>query len=165
MHSLLPELLDLSDLNPHLLERLADIVSRVPVQSLRWPKLEELLKENLRLLDETYPNNPDLQIRDEQFHVSRLEKLLVPKSVRELKVMTGRMIQKRHLSDVLLETHAWTGFMKAFTRLTTGRKVTEVDVREQVTLLACVIAEGCNIGLSDMALACPGLTYDQLEEV
>lgn len=75
------------------------------------------------------------------------------------------MLQRRHLSDLLLETQSWAGFLKAFTRLTSGRAITEADQAEQITLLACLIAEGCNLGLSDMAVACPGLSVDQLEEV
>jgi hypothetical protein len=45
-----------------------------------WPKLEALLKENLRVLNEDVPYNPKLEIRDGQFHVARLEKLAEPKS-------------------------------------------------------------------------------------
>ena len=63
------------------------------------------------------------------------------------------------------ETQGWTGFLKAFTRVTSGRSITEADTAEQITLLACLIAEGCNIGLSDMAVASAGLNFDQLEEI
>jgi hypothetical protein len=79
--------------------------------------------------------------------------------------MMRRMLQRRHLSDLLLETQGWTGFLKAFTRVTSGRPITEADTAEQITLLACLIAEGCNIGLSDMAVASAGLNFDQLEEI
>lgn len=75
------------------------------------------------------------------------------------------MLQRRHLSDLLLETQGWSGFLAAFTRVTSGRPITQADLSEQITLLACLIAEGCNIGLSDMAVACPGLDFDHLEEV
>jgi hypothetical protein len=37
-----------------------------------WPKLEALLKERLRALDEAYPRDEHLEIRDDQFHVARL---------------------------------------------------------------------------------------------
>jgi hypothetical protein len=49
--------------------------------------------------------------------------------------------------------------------VSSGRPITEADTTEQITLLACLIAEGCNIGLSDMAVASVGLNFDQLEEV
>jgi TnpA family transposase len=85
--------------------------------------------------------------------------------IRELRLKLRRMLQRRHLSDLLLETQSWTRFLKAFTRITSGRPITEADLSDQITLLACLIAEGCNLGLSDMAVACPGLSVDQLEEV
>jgi hypothetical protein len=52
--------------------------------------------------------------------------------------MMRRMLQRRHLSDLLLETQGWTGFLKAFTRVTSGRPITEADTAEQITLLACL---------------------------
>src|SRR5262249_8418166 len=130
-----------------------------------WPRIETLLLGQLRLLDETYLENPALEIRDDQFHLARPERLPLPPSARALRLMLRRMLQRRHLSDLLLETQGWTGFLKAFTRLTSGRPIREADLAEQITLLAGLIAEGCNIGLSDMAVACPGLSVDQLEEV
>src|SRR5262249_17202258 len=45
------------------------------------------------------------------------------------------------------------------------RSVAEADISEQIALLTCLIAEGCNIGLSDMTVIGPGFTYDRLEEV
>lgn len=130
-----------------------------------WPRVVTLLQEQLHHLDETYPENPALEIREEQFHLARTERLPLPPSVHELRLRLRRMLQRRHLSDLLLETQGWTGFLKAFTRLTSGRAIIEADLTVQITLLACLIAEGCNLGLSDMALACPGLSVDQLEEV
>jgi TnpA family transposase len=131
----------------------------------QWPRVEALLKEQLRLLDETYSDNPFLEIRDDQFHIARTERRPLPPSARDLRLMMRRMLQRRHLSDLLLETQGWTGFLTAFTRVTSGRPVTAADTAEQITLLACLIAEGCNIGLSDMAVASPGVSFDQLEEV
>jgi TnpA family transposase len=130
-----------------------------------WSTLTQLFQDTLHALDTTYPETPQLEIRDNRFHVARLERLPIPESAQEVKRRIRHMIQRRHLSDLLLDTHVWTGFLEAFTRLTSGRPITEADIREQMTLLACLIAEGCNIGLSDMVLACPGLTYDQLERV
>ena len=130
-----------------------------------WPRLETLLHEQLQALNHDYPENPTLTIHDDQFHLARLERLPLPPSARDLRQRCRRMLQRRHLSDLLLETHGWTGFLSAFTRVTSGRPITQADMSEQIVLLSCLIAEGCNIGLSDMAVACPGLNFDQLEEV
>jgi hypothetical protein len=127
--------------------------------------VETLLQDQLRHLDTTYPENAALTIREDEFHLSRAERFPLSSSVRELRLKLRRMLQRRHLSDLLLETQGWTGFLKAFTRLTSGRPLTEADLSEPITWLACLIAEGCNLGLSDMAVACPGLSVDQLEEV
>jgi TnpA family transposase len=130
-----------------------------------WPTLEALLTEQLRLLAESYPTNPHLEIRDDQFHLARPDRLPVPPSAQELRLRVRPLLQRRHLSDLLLETQRWTGFLSAFTRLASGRPVTAADTAGQVALLAGLIAEGCNIGLRDMAVVGPGLSFDQLEEV
>src|SRR5713226_3525454 len=130
-----------------------------------WPSLETLLTEQLRRLDESYPTNPHLEIRDEQFHLARLDRVPVPPAVPELRTRLRQMLQRRHLSDLLLQTQQWTNFLQAFTRLASGRPVTTAATSVQIALLACLIAEGCNIGLRDMAVVGPGLSLDQLEEV
>jgi TnpA family transposase len=130
-----------------------------------WPSLEGLLSEQLQLLDESYPTNPQLEIRDNQFHLARPDRGPVSPAVPELRTRIRQMLQRRHLSDLLLETQQWTNFLKAFTRLASGRPVTAADTSVQIALLACLIAEGCNIGLRDMAMVGPGLSFDQLEEV
>src|SRR5581483_5889488 len=130
-----------------------------------WPRMEALVKDQLQHLDTTYLENTALTIREDEFHLSRAERFPLSPSIRELRLKLRRMLQRRHLSDLLLETQSWTRFLKAFTRITSGRPITEADLSDQITLLACLIAEGCNLGLSDMAVACPGLSVDQLEEV
>jgi TnpA family transposase len=144
-------------------ERLAD---RLPLDYDRhWPRLAALLDGQLRLLDEDYPKNAHLHLRDGELHLDRLEKLAAPDSARVLKHRLRQMLQRRHLSDLLLEVQGWTSFLGGFTRLNSGRPVTEADTAEQIKLLACLIAEGCNIGLNDMTIIGPGLSYEQLEEV
>ena len=94
-----------------------------------WPKVEALLNEQLRLLDQACPANPSLEIRDDQFHIRRAERFPLPPSAYELRLMMRRMLQRRHLSDLLLETQGWTGFLKAFTRVTSSQPITEADHR------------------------------------
>src|SRR5690349_16148171 len=45
-----------------------------------------------------------------------------------------------------------------------GRPITEADNAEQIKLLACLIAEVCNISLKDMTIIGPGVSHEQLEE-
>jgi TnpA family transposase len=130
-----------------------------------WPKLADLLRDELRKLDESLPGNPELEIRDGEIHLAKLEKNPVPESAEALKNTLRRRLQRRHLTDLLLEVNGWTGFLRSFTPLTSARNVAETDISEQVALLTCLIAEGCNIGLSDMTVLGPGFSYDRLEEV
>lgn len=129
-----------------------------------WPPLQTLLTEQLRLLDEDYPRNPHLQLTDGELHLERLEKSVTPDSALVLKTRLRQMLQRRHLSDLLLEVQHWTNFLSGFTRLSSGRPITEEDTAEQIKLLTCLIGEGCNIGFSDMSIIGPGLSEDQLAE-
>jgi TnpA family transposase len=143
----------------------AEFASHLPLDyDEHWPRVKALLSEQLRLLDEDFPNNEHLQLRDGEFHLDRLEKLATPETARTLKNRMRQMIQRRHLSDLLLEVQGWTNFLSAFTRLNSGRPITEADTAEQIRLLACLIAEGCNISLNDMTIIGPGVSYEQLEE-
>jgi TnpA family transposase len=130
-----------------------------------WAKVTTLHKEQLRQLNDSFPLNDALRIDGDQFHLTRPEQLAVVPTARDLKEQVRKRLNHRQLSDLLLETHAWTDFLKSFTRLTTGRPITEADAGDQVALLACLIAEGCNIGLRDMAVNNPGLKFDLMDEV
>jgi hypothetical protein len=130
-----------------------------------WPPLKALLSEQLRLLDEGYPNNPHLRLTDGELHLDRLEKGVTPESAQALKNRLRQMLDRRHLSDLLLEVQHWTNFLSGFTRLNSGRPITEEDTAEKVKLLTCLIAEGCNIGFSDMSIIGPGLSDEQLSEI
>jgi len=142
-----------------------DLASHLPLDyDEHWPQIKALLSEQLRLLDEDFPNNSHLQLSEGEFHLDRLEKLATPETARVLKNRLRQMIQRRHLSDLLLEVQGWTNFLGGFTRLNSGRPITEADTAEQIKLLACLIAEGCNISLNDMTIIGPGVSYEQLEE-
>ena len=93
------------------------------------------------------------------------DKFIVPDSAEKLKETIQGMIQRRPLTDLLLEVQSWTGFLGAFTKITSGRPVTEAGTGEVLKLLTCLIAEACNINLTDMELVGPGFTRRQLEDV
>jgi TnpA family transposase len=130
-----------------------------------WSQLQALLSEQLRLLDEDYPRNPHLQLSDGELHLERLEKSATPDSAQALKTRLRQLLQRRHLSDLLLEVQHWTNFLSGFTRLNSGRPMTQEDTAQQIKLLTCLIAEGCNIGFSDMSIIGPGWSEEQLGEI
>jgi len=130
-----------------------------------WAKVSALHQQQLQQLNHGFLGNEALKIEHEQFHLTRPEQLVVAPSAKELREQIRKQLQRRQLSDLLLETHGWTGFLQSFTRLTTGRAITEADTKAQVALLACLMAEGCNIGLRDMAVNNPGLNFELMDEV
>jgi TnpA family transposase len=130
-----------------------------------WTKVTALHRQQLQQLNDGFAANEALTIADQQFHLTRPEQLVVSPTAKELREQIRKQLQRRQLSDLLLEAHGWTGFLKSFTRLTTGRPITEADAGAQIALLACLMAEGCNIGLRDMAVNNPGLNFDLMDEV
>lgn len=140
--------------------------AQLPLQyDEHWPQLQALLSEQLRRLDEDYPCNPHLQLREGELHLERLEKTVTPDSAQALKTRLRQLLQRRHLSDLLLEVQHWTNFLSGFTRLNSGRPITQEDTAQQIKLLTCLLAEGCNIGYSDMSIIGPGWSEDQLSEI
>jgi Tn3 transposase DDE domain len=142
------------------------------IERQEWEREKAALTEDHQLpldfqrrLNDSFLSNDGLKIEGDQFHLTRPEQLVVSPTAKELKEQMRKRLNRRQLSDLLLETHAWTGFLKSFARLTTGRPITDADADDQVALLACLIAEGCNIGLRDMAVNNPGLNFDLMDEV
>jgi TnpA family transposase len=61
------------------------------------------------------------------------------------------------ITELLLEVDHWTGFSRHFTHLKTGEPPSDPSL-----LLAVVLADGINLGLSKMAEACPEASYSKL---
>jgi len=64
------------------------------------------------------------------------------------------------LTDLVADIDRMTGFSSLFEHLQTGRTPTEMRV-----FYAALIAEATNLGFSKMALACPGTTRRQLQQM
>jgi len=77
--------------------------------------------------------------------VERLDALEVPESLVALRERTAAMLPRIDLPDLLLEVHAWTGFLDAYAH-TSGAAPRMTDL--PVTVAALLIAEACNVGLS-----------------
>ena len=59
--------------------------------------------------------------------------------------------------DLLLEVDPWTGLSECFTHQRNGR-----PAENKAALLTTILADGINLGLSQMAEACRGATLWQL---
>lgn len=96
-------------------------------------------------------------------HLSPLESLPAPASLAELRAVTAAMLPQVDLPEVLLEVHAWTGFLTEFSH------VSEATARMDelgTSVAAVLIAEACNVGLTPVVSENnPALTRVRLSHV
>lgn len=73
------------------------------------------------------------------------------------------MLPRVDLPDVLLEVHAWTGFLSQFTHVSeSAARMEQLDV----SVAAVLIAEACNVGLTPVVSeTSPALTRGRLTHV
>jgi hypothetical protein len=88
--------------------------------------------------------------------ISPLEKSTPPEA-EALAERLCAMLPRVRITDLLTEVARWTLFPECFTHLRTG--ATALDNR---TLIAAVLADGLNLGLTRMADACSVATLGQL---
>lgn len=67
------------------------------------------------------------------------------------------LVPRVKITDLLLEVDAWTGFSACFTHQRNGRSADDRNV-----LLAAILADGINLGLTRMAETCRGVSLRQL---
>jgi hypothetical protein len=95
--------------------------------------------------------------------VERLEAVGEPASLSELRTTVAAMLPRVDLPDLLLEVHAWTGFLDAYTHV--GQAGTRME-NLPISIAALLIAEACNVGLTPVTKpAEPALTRDRLSHV
>lgn len=119
------------------------------------------LEERLELLDSQLVKVNDalaeekltgVRIEKEELVISPLQRL-VPAEAETLSKQLYRLIPRIKLTSLLVEVDGWTNFSRAFTHLQTEQIATDKEA-----LLAAVLADGINLGLTKMELASPNLT-------
>lgn len=99
---------------------------------------------------------PDAAITDGELKISPL-RANVPTDAEMAREAAHSLLPRVKITDLLLEVDAWTGFSGCFSHQRSGRTADDRNA-----LLAAVLADGINLGLTRMAETCRGVTLRQL---
>jgi TnpA family transposase len=99
---------------------------------------------------------PDVTLDKGVLKIAPIEKS-TPSEAEELTARLYSMLPRVRITDLLSEVARWTMFPDCFTHLRTG-----ASVADQRVLMACLLADGLNLGLTRMAEACTVASLGQL---
>ena len=99
---------------------------------------------------------PEARLEDGCLHFTALARS-VPETAEEWTERAYDLLPRIKLTDLLTEVDGWTRFTGCFTHLHNNEPPKNKDV-----LLSAVLADATNQGMTKMADACPGLTFDRL---
>jgi TnpA family transposase/adenosyl cobinamide kinase/adenosyl cobinamide phosphate guanylyltransferase len=107
--------------------------------------------------------NQDARIEDDKLVLTPLEKIELPQEVLAARTNLVSLFPPTGLPEVLMEVNHWTNFAQDLTHLTGRRQPSaESDAAILPALLAVLVAEATNLGLSTMANS-SGIPLHELE--
>jgi TnpA family transposase len=80
-----------------------------------------------------------------------------PEAVKRFVNRVTSLLPRIKITDLLLEVDQWTGFSSQFTHLRTTE-----PAEDRTSLLTVILADAINLGLTKMAVACPGASLKRL---
>lgn len=102
------------------------------------------------------------QTDDGRLHFAALEPEPESASLLDLRAAVNAMLPRVDLPEVLLEVFSWTGADQAFTSVTGG----EARLKDlHVTIVALLVAHGCNVGYTPVIGGVDALKYGRLSHV
>jgi TnpA family transposase len=120
----------------------------------RGTELDQRLKRFAHLLRRGQLEG--VELRDGRLHVASV-KAATPPEAEALAARIDAMLPPAKITEVLHEVARATGFTTVFTNLRTGERCDN-----ESALLAAILADATNLGLTRMAAASHGVTRDQL---
>jgi len=99
---------------------------------------------------------PEARLENGHLHFSALSRS-VPEAAEEWTERAYDLLPRIKLTDLLTEVDGWTRFTSCFTHLHNSE-----PAKDKAVLLSAVLADATNQGMTKMADACPGLTFDRL---
>ena len=141
---------------PFLLESLS-----YPYAATYLTERKTLLHEQLTRVGQLLKDNalPDVRIDKNKVRITPLD-AEIPEVVEELARKAYARVRRIKITQLLIEIDQLIHFSRHFTHLHSGD-----PAKDREALLACLLAEATNLGLTKMADATPGMTRTRLSWV
>lgn len=119
---------------------------------------QQLMSEQLARIAKSIADKHlvDVRLENEKFVITPL-KNVVPEKVKELTRRVYNLLPRIKLTELIVEVDSWTGLSRHFTHVRSGD-----EPREKTALFAAILADAINLGLSRMAEASPGISFERL---
>lgn len=114
---------------------------------------------------EQLPDHPGIQVQAGHLVLTTQERFQIPAAAAAMRRSLAALLPRIGLPQLLTEVDSWSSFTSAFDHLTARREPTpQHQAALRPTLLAVLVAEATNIGLTAMAAA-SGIPHGQLVRV